>query len=99
MNAAQIKSGKPQVDGRYVAFVQCQAAAARDWIEPLIVTWANDRWHTSFIPVSRILGWMGPIPVLKVADLAEQAFGDDVVPTHFETHGVDKPILRAEYDL
>jgi hypothetical protein len=68
MNAADIRTGKPGVDGRYVVFVQCAAVQARDWVEPVIMTWAGERWHTTFAKPN-IRGWLGPIPVMKVADI------------------------------
>ena len=72
MNASDVKSGHPVAEGRYVVFVRCQAAQARDWVEPIIMTWANDRWHSTFIGDRRILGWLGPLPVLKADDIADE---------------------------
>lgn len=68
MNAADIKAGKPSAEGRYVVFIQCEVAAARDWVEPVIMTWAGGKWHTTFLK-PKIIGWLGPIPVMKVADI------------------------------
>lgn len=68
--ATEIKTGTPQAEGRYVAFVRCQVAAAREWVEPIVMAWHGGRWHTSMISQRRIIGWLGPLPVLKVDDLA-----------------------------
>lgn len=72
--ATMVQSGKPQTDGRYVVFVQCDVAAAKAWVEPLIMAWSGERWHTTYIANRRILGWIGPLPVLKVDDLALPVF-------------------------
>ena len=69
MKASDIQHGNPQIEGRYVVFVQCQAAQAKAWVEPTIMTWAGDRWHSTFIAQRNVLGWIGPLPVMKVADL------------------------------
>jgi hypothetical protein len=71
VNPADIQTGKPKLDGRYVVLVRCTAQAARDWVEPLIMTWHSGRWHTSNLS-AKIVGWLGPIPVMKVADIPEE---------------------------
>lgn len=63
------ETGKPPKEGRYVAFVRCEAMAAKAWVEPIIVTWCGGRWQSSLIAQRRVLGWIGPLPVLKVDDL------------------------------
>ncbi len=73
MSPADIRTGKPKVEGRYVVFIQCAAVQARDWVEPIILTWASDRWHTAYA-AHKIIGWLGPIPVMKVADIAPVEF-------------------------
>lgn len=69
--ATMVQHGTPKAEGRYVVFVRCQAGAASDWVEPLIMAWSGGRWHTTFIGDRRILGWLGPLPVLKVTDIDE----------------------------
>lgn len=69
MTGADIKTGNPKVEGRYLTFLRCQAPQARHWVEPVILTWSGDRWHTSFIAQNSVLGWIGPIPVMKADDL------------------------------
>lgn len=71
MNAADIRTGAPKADGRYVVFIQCAAAQARDWVEPVIMPWASGKWHTTFLK-PKIIGWLGPIPVMKVVDIAQE---------------------------
>lgn len=71
--ATHIQTGTPKADGRYVVFIRCQAAAARDWVEPIIMTWHSECWNTSFIPKHGIIGWLGPLPVLKVTDIEATA--------------------------
>jgi len=66
VNAANIKTGNPKIEGRYVALVQITAHQASEWVEPVILTWASGRWHTWH---RGIVGWIGPIPVMKVADI------------------------------
>lgn len=68
MNAGAIQTGSPKLDGRYVAFIQCDAAQAREWVEPVIMTYSNGKWHTTFLK-NKIVGWLGPIPPMKVADI------------------------------
>jgi len=68
MSPANIQTGAPRIDGRYVVFVQCTASQARDWVEPVIMVWASGRWHTTFAKPN-IRGWLGPIPVMKVVDI------------------------------
>lgn len=75
-----VQTGTPTVEARYVAFVRCSAAQARDWVEPLIMTWHGGRWHTTFINQRRIIGWLGPLPVLKVADIDGTGLGDGEMP-------------------
>lgn len=70
----QIRTGDPVVEARYVAFIRCEASQGKAWVEPIIMVWATGRWHSSFIPQRRVLGWIGPLPVLKVADISEQVF-------------------------
>lgn len=69
--ATLVENGTPKHEGRYVAFLQCQAVQAQDWVEPIIMAWHGGRWHTTFIANRRIIGWIGPLPVLKVKDLDE----------------------------
>lgn len=83
-----IQTGNPKAEGRYVAFIRCQAAAAADWIEPALMTWSGGRWHSSFLPQRAVLGWIGPLPVLKVSDL--QSFPGLVV---------EPDIVPLDYDL
>lgn len=71
MSPADINTGKPMIEGRYVAFVRCEAAQAQAWVEPIIMTWAGEHWHTTFIGQRRVLGWIGPLPVMKAIDLIE----------------------------
>ncbi|MBA3831635.1 MAG: hypothetical protein H0X34_07040 [Chthoniobacterales bacterium] len=73
MNATDIKTGSPKIDGRYVAFVRCQAVQAKDWVEPIIMTWHSSRWHTTYIANRQIIGWLGPIPVMKADDIEAKA--------------------------
>jgi len=62
-------TGDPIIDGRYVAFIRCEASQAKAWVEPVIMTWHDRRWHSTFIPQRRVIGWLGPLPVLKVEDI------------------------------
>lgn len=64
--AHEIQLGTPKVDGRYVVFFQCESHQAAEWVEPVIMTYAGNRWH---LQGRKVLGWIGPLPVMKVADL------------------------------
>lgn len=69
MIADLINTGNPIIDARYVALIRCEASQAGDWVEPVIMAWAGGKWHTTFIPRRKVLGWIGPLPVLKVDDM------------------------------
>jgi len=86
-----IERGAPKLDGRYVVFIQCNAMAARDWVEPVVMTWSAGKWHTEFLK-RKIIGWLGPLPVLKV-DAIEEKRGEE---TQFPD---DVPPAATEYDL
>lgn len=60
-----IQTGTPPKDGRYVGFRRCDSYQAKDWCEPVIVTWEDQRWHCAF----HIFGWIGPIPLAPWKDL------------------------------
>lgn len=62
------KTGEPQAEGRYVAFIRCQAQGANEWVEPVIMTWQGGKWHTG-MGQRRIVGWLGPLPVMKAMDI------------------------------
>lgn len=62
----EISTGSPKVEGRYVVFIQCDPAGAREWVEPVIMTWSSSKWHTTFLK-RKICGWIGPLPVMKVS--------------------------------
>lgn len=62
-----ISTGNPTADGRYVVFTRCQAATAREYCEPIIVTWAGGKWHFG----RRVYGWIGPLPICRALDLVE----------------------------
>lgn len=63
----EIKTGRPPIDGRYVAFVRCKGGQVSEWFEPIIATWHGGRWHC----MSIVYGWIGPLPVEKCIDLIE----------------------------
>lgn len=96
--ASEIKTGTPQVEGRYVAFVRCQASQAREWVEPIIMTWHGGHWHTTFIAQRRVIGWIGPLPVLKVEDIASHdehpmPIGDEPVCYFEDQNFAPKPVF------
>jgi hypothetical protein len=33
------------------------------------MTWANNRWHTTFFELNRIMGYYGPIPPMRDEDI------------------------------
>ena len=63
-----IQLDPPRAEGRYLVFTQCAASQAREWVEPSVDVWHGGRWHSG----REVLGWVGPIPALKVADLARE---------------------------
>ena len=68
MTADDIQTGNPKLDGRYLAFFQCRAAACADWVEPVIMAWSKGKWETTFGVTSHIIGWI-KIPVVKLAEI------------------------------
>jgi len=64
-----IQTGQPLVEGRYVVFMQCQSHQVRDYVEPHVASWHDGRWNARH----DVLGWIGPLPVLRVHELAELA--------------------------
>lgn len=67
------QTGNPKTDGRYVVFCRCKAMSARDWVEPILLAWSNGAWVSSFVNLSGIIGWIGPLPVLKVDEIQKPA--------------------------
>jgi hypothetical protein len=65
----EISVGQPQVEGRYVVFMQCASHQVRHCTEPHIATWHGGKWHARY----DVLGWIGPLPVMRVHELAELA--------------------------
>lgn len=61
--------GNPSAEGRYVVFIRCEAPQAKAWVEPVIMPWHGGRWHSTFVSPRKVLGWIGPLPVLKVEDI------------------------------
>lgn len=73
MTALSINTGAPKADGRYVAFIRCQAAQVRDFVEPIIMVWHGGKWQSTFMPRANVVAWCGPIPVMKISDIAASA--------------------------
>lgn len=57
-----IRTDKPEANGRYVVFVRCASSQVRDWCEPEIATWHDGFWHNG----KHVYGWIGPLPLYKV---------------------------------
>jgi hypothetical protein len=91
--------GNPIFDARYVVFVALEKAAPLGhFVEPLIAAWANGKWHTT--DPRKVLGWIGPLPVLKVTDFFDDTkTWDEVFADKERVDGGwrDKP--PPEYDL
>jgi len=59
-----VKTGQPVAEGRYIGFKRIKPTP--EWCEPYLVTWAGGKWHGD-----APLGWIGPLPVVRVVDLLE----------------------------
>lgn len=66
----EISVGQPQIEGRYVVFVQSESRQISDWCEPEFATWQGGRWH-HWKP---IYGWIGPIPATQRQPLLDRHF-------------------------
>lgn len=66
----EISVGRPPVEGRYVAFVQCAGNQVSEWCEPIIATYHGDRWHCG----QSVYGWIGPLPLAKRKPLFDAHF-------------------------
>lgn len=64
----EIQTSKPTVEGRYVVYIQCASYQVCDWCEPIIATWAGNRWHTHH----GVFGWIGPLPVAHSGPLLDK---------------------------
>lgn len=65
----KIETGKPAIDGLYLVFVP---AVVREWLEPQIAMWHKGAWHFRHSTQKYdcdVLGWSGPIPVMKAQPL------------------------------
>jgi hypothetical protein len=64
----QIETGNPEIEGRYVVFVQCAARTAAEYCEPVIASWFNGRFDICVTDY----GWIGPLPVVRCETLMKQ---------------------------
>jgi hypothetical protein len=57
--------GEPTIEGRYVIFTPCEAASAREYLEPYFATWHGGKWHWA----DPVWCWIGPLPVIHGGEI------------------------------
>lgn len=91
--------GNPLFDARYVVFVPLfKEAPNGHYVEPQIAAWSGNKWHMA--DSRPVLGWIGPLPVLKVSDFVPEKSWDEVFSDMRKTeHGSYVADAPQVYDL
>lgn len=89
----KIETGKPVIEGRYVAYVE----GLLGYLEPYIYVWHRNEWkfqNSSQVVEDHVHAWSGPLPVLAKPEQSPlaRALKTIMAPGFGET---DTP----EYDL